>query len=76
MLAATILTVALVLGEYTMASLDSYQTLPVWIVYFEQDDSHISVAASFMALVVTWVLLLVLSAFDGDRETRPGGRRP
>lgn len=69
-LAATVLTVALVLGEYTMASLDSYQTFPVWIVYFEQDNSHISVAASFMALVVTWVVLLALSAFEGL------GRRP
>ncbi len=72
-LAATILTVALVLGEYTMASLDSYQTFPVWIVYFEQDNSHISVAASFMALVVTWVLLLVLSAFDGVGRRAPAG---
>ena len=31
MLSATVLTVALVLGEYTMASLDLYQTFPVWI---------------------------------------------
>lgn len=71
-LAAIVLTVALVLGEYTMASLDAYQTFPVWIVYFEQDNSHVSVAASFMALVVTWVVLLVLSAFEGvGRRTRP-----
>ena len=41
-LAATILTVALVLGEYTMASLDSYQTFPVWIVYFEQKTTRTS----------------------------------
>lgn len=74
LLAATVLTVALVLGEYTMASLDSYQTFPVWIVYFEQDNSHISVAASFLALVLTWVLLLGLSAFEGvgRRSSREG----
>ena len=29
-----VLTVALVLGEFTMASLDLYQTFPVWIVNF------------------------------------------
>ncbi len=32
MLSATVLTVALVLGEFTMASLALYQTFPVWIV--------------------------------------------
>ena len=34
MLSAVVLTVALVLGEYTMASLDLYQTFPVWIVAY------------------------------------------
>lgn len=73
LLSATVLTVALVLGEYTMASLDSYQTFPVWIVYFEQDNSHISVAASFLALMVTWALLLALSMFEGiGRTSREG----
>ena len=38
MLSATVLTVALVLGEYTMASLDNCQTFPVWIVNFEQSS--------------------------------------
>ena len=37
-LSATVLTVALVLGEYTMASLDQYQTFSVWIVAFEQEQ--------------------------------------
>ena len=36
MLSAIVLTVALVLGEFTMASLDLYQTFPVWIVNFDQ----------------------------------------
>ena len=39
------LTVALVLGEYTMASLDLYQTFPVWIVVFDQTSGPISVDA-------------------------------
>ena len=53
-LSATVLTVALVLGEYTMASLDQYQTFPTWIVLFEASNSHVSVAASLMALFLTW----------------------
>jgi putative spermidine/putrescine transport system permease protein len=71
-LSATVLTVALVLGEYTMASLDQYQTFPVWIVNFDQDNSHVSVAASFMALAVTWILLIALTAFD-TRGTAEAG---
>ena len=46
LLSATVLTVALVLGEFTMASLDQYQTFPVWIVAFDQTSGPISVAAS------------------------------
>ena len=36
LLSATVLTVALVLGEYTMASLDQYQSLSVWVVNSDQ----------------------------------------
>jgi putative spermidine/putrescine transport system permease protein len=70
LLSATVLTVALVLGEFTMASLDLYQTVPVWIVNFQQDDGHISTAVSLLALVVTWVVLLLISSFDLRRIRR------
>ncbi len=67
-LSATVLTVALVLGEYTMASLDQYQTFPVWIVAFEQENSHVSVAASLLSLLITWVVLMVISYFGRVRR--------
>jgi putative spermidine/putrescine transport system permease protein len=70
LLSATVLTVALVLGEFTMASLDLYQTVPVWIVNFQQDDGHVSTAVSLLALVVTWGVLLVISSFDLRRIRR------
>ena len=38
MLSATVLTVALVLGEFTMASLDLYETFPVWIVQLRAEQ--------------------------------------
>ncbi|MCU1495974.1 MAG: binding-protein-dependent transport system inner rane component [Acidimicrobiaceae bacterium] len=66
-LSGTVLTVALVLGEYTMATLDQYTTFQVWIVNFDQDSAQISVAASLMSLVVTWALLLAIS-FLGRRR--------
>lgn len=68
LLSATVLTVALVLGEYTMASLDQYQTFPVWVVVYQQDDAHVSVAVSVLALVVTWLLLMLISLIDRRRR--------
>ena len=47
-LSATILIVALVLGEFTMASLSLKETFPVWIVLFDQLNANISVAASIL----------------------------
>jgi putative spermidine/putrescine transport system permease protein len=69
-LSATVLTVALVLGEFTMASLDLYQTIPVWIYQFAQDDGHVSTAVSLLALLVTWMVLMVISSFDLRRIRR------
>jgi putative spermidine/putrescine transport system permease protein len=60
-----VLTVALVLGEFTMASLDQYQTFPVWIVAFDQTSGPISVAASLAALIVTWIVLMLISMIGG-----------
>lgn len=73
-LSATVLTVALVLGEYTMASLDQYQTFPTWIVLFESQNSHVSVAASLMALFLTWVVLIAISMVGRSRKTSGGPR--
>jgi putative spermidine/putrescine transport system permease protein len=72
-LSATVLTVALVLGEFTMASLDQYQTFPVWIVNFDQTSGPVSVAASLFALFVTWIFLLAITMIGGRRARRTGG---
>jgi putative spermidine/putrescine transport system permease protein len=73
MLSATVLTVALVLGEFTMASLDQYVTFPVWIVQFEQNSGPVSVAASLLALFVTWILLMLIVTIGGRGARRRGG---
>lgn len=73
-LSATVLTVALVLGEYTMASLDQFQTFPTWIVLFAQDNSHVSVAASLMALFLTWVVLIAISMVGGSGKRGERGK--
>jgi len=73
LLSATVLTVALVLGEFTMASLDLYQTFPVWIVAFDQTSGPVSTAASLLALFVTWVFLLLIVIVGSRRARRTGG---
>jgi len=72
-LAAVVLTVALVLGEYTMASLALYQTFPVWIYVNSQYSGQISVAASLLSLLVTWLFLMAITMIGTRRSRRKGG---
>ncbi len=72
LLSATVLTVAMVLGEFTIASLDLYQTFPVWIYVNSQTSGQVSVAASLLALVVTWIFLLAITVL-GTRQSRKTG---
>jgi putative spermidine/putrescine transport system permease protein len=72
LLSATVLTVALVLGEFTMASLDLYQTFPVWIYVNSQTSGQVSVAASLLALFVTWIVLMAITVL-GTRQSRKTG---
>jgi putative spermidine/putrescine transport system permease protein len=72
LLSATVLCVALVLGEFTMASLDLYQTFPVWIYVNSQTSGQVSVAASLLALFVTWIFLLGITVL-GTRQSRKTG---
>ena len=73
LLSATVLTVALVLGEYTMATLDLYETFPVWIVVNDQVSAQVSVAASLLALFVTWLVLMLITLAGTARSRRRGG---
>ena len=73
LLSATVLTVALVLGEYTMATLDLFTTFPVWIVTNDQVSAQGSVAASLLALFVTWLVLLLITLAGSRYSRRRGG---
>lgn len=64
------LTLALVLGEYTVASILGFQPFAVWIVSLGGSDAQISVAVSVLSLVLTWALLLLLAAAGRGRSQR------
>jgi putative spermidine/putrescine transport system permease protein len=65
---AAFVTVALVLGEYTIASLLHYNTLPVAIVALGKSDAPTSMAASLGTLVLAFLLLIGLSLLDRRRH--------
>jgi putative spermidine/putrescine transport system permease protein len=67
---ASFLTLALVLGEYTIASLLGFETFPTWIVKISGDAPQLSVSVSVLSLMVTWGLLLLISALDRRRGTK------
>ena len=62
-LSAAFISVALVLGEYTFASLLNFNTLPVVIALLGKSDAPTSVAASLASLVFASILLLLLTFF-------------
>ncbi len=69
---AAFVSVALVLGEYTFASLLSFQTMPYVIGLLGKSDAPTSVAASLAALLFA-SLLLVLLSFVGRRTRTSKG---
>jgi putative spermidine/putrescine transport system permease protein len=64
---AAFLTVALVLGEFTVANILGFTTFQPWIVQVAGADPQLSVSVSILSLAVTWALLLLISALDRRR---------
>lgn len=62
MASASFLTLALVLGEFTIARLLSFETFPNWIYRISGSQAQVSVAVSVFSLLITWLLLLALSS--------------
>ena len=67
---ASFLTVALVLGEFTIANILGFETFPTWIVRISGSQPTLSVAVSILSLLLTWGLLLLISALDRRRGTK------
>jgi putative spermidine/putrescine transport system permease protein len=62
-LSASVLAIALVLGEFTIANLLSFNTVQVVIYLLGKRDPFVSVAVSLLALVFAFVLLFAISRF-------------
>ncbi len=69
-LSAAFLAVAVVLGEYTFASLLHYETLQVVIGEYGLSNSRVSMSASLATLMFGFTLLLGLSFLGGRQRGR------
>ena len=69
-LSASVLAIALVLGEFTISSLLSFNTVQVVIFLLGKRDPFVSVAVSLLALVFAFVLLFVISRFAPGNDSR------
>ena len=72
---ATLLSVALVLGEYTIANNLLYNNLQVELVHLERANAGVSIAVAVAALMFAFILLVVL-AFIGGRGRREFREEP
>jgi putative spermidine/putrescine transport system permease protein len=71
-LSAVLLTVAVVLGEYTIASFLSQTTFQTALLLIQQTDPYVGVIFAVFALVFVFVLLVVIGRVGNIR----GGRSP
>lgn len=71
LLAASLLTVAIVLGEFTVSSLLNRTTLQTALLQISKSDPFVAVIVSLLSLVGAFVVLLLVSATGSARR---GGR--
>ncbi|WP_378144092.1 ABC transporter permease [Cnuibacter sp. UC19_7] len=76
-LVASIITAAVVLGEYTIASLLNRNTLQTALVQVSKSDPYVAVIFALLALAFVFVLLLVIGRVSavGRGGRSPRGRR-
>ncbi|SJN08459.1 Thiamin ABC transporter, transmembrane component [Leucobacter sp. 7(1)] len=74
LLAASLLTIAIVLGEFTVSSLLNRITLQTALLQVSKSDPFVAVAISLLSLVGVFVVLLIVSATGGPPRRRT--RRP
>jgi ABC-type spermidine/putrescine transport system permease subunit II len=59
-----------VLREFTIANILGYETFPMWILRIGGSLPQLSVAVSVLSLLITWALLLLISALDRRRGAK------
>jgi putative spermidine/putrescine transport system permease protein len=71
-LAGSFLTMAIVMGEFTIASLAQFKTFPVHIQYVSQNKAYQAAALTLVAFAITWAAMAALLAVGRGRQTAAG----
>jgi putative spermidine/putrescine transport system permease protein len=72
MLASAFLTIAVVLGEYTISSLLLFNTFAVYIQYIGTTQAYAAAALAILSFLMTWAAMLGLFFLSRRRTaTRP-----
>ena len=73
-LAGSFLTLAIVMGEYTIASLSQFNTFSVYVQYINQNKAYPAGAVTLLAFGITWfAMLALLLVGKGSRSSTTQG---
>jgi putative spermidine/putrescine transport system permease protein len=68
LMSASVLTLALVFGEFTIANVDNWQTVPVWIYLAPTDNPRINTLVAMIALLATALVLILIVSLDRSQS--------
>ena len=68
-LAGSFLTLAIVMGEYTIASLAQFNVFSVYVQYINQNKAYPASAVTLLAFGITWAAMLALVVVGRARRT-------
>jgi putative spermidine/putrescine transport system permease protein len=77
-LSGSFLALAIVMGEFTIASISAFQTFPTYIEYVQETQAYPAAAVSLLSFALTWAAmlsLLVVGRGRPGRLTQLTGRR-
>jgi putative spermidine/putrescine transport system permease protein len=74
--AGALLTLAIVMGEYTIASLAAFDTFPVYIQYIAQNKAYPAAALTLLSFGITWAAMVAIALGGRRRQSAivAGGR--
>lgn len=70
-LSAALLTLAIVMGEFTIASLSLFSTFPTYIQYINSTRAYEAAALSLISFGITWAAMLGILMMGRGRGVRP-----
>ncbi len=74
-LSGAFLTLAIVMGEFTIASLSAFHTFPTYLQYVNESQAYPAAAATLMSFGITWAAMLsilLVGRRGGQRTVRVG----